>query len=130
MGTRLIERNDEIVGAGFWPPAAIVLDNLPVDWDLKLMAEPDNPHDVNAMLVKVHVLSLPSPNYVRLVTALVAAGHAIADEFKLGYLRRDVAEYIGPYGNSYVVKFAKFQPLKDGRPGINYSLTTEPKEKK
>lgn len=128
--SKLIERNDEIVGTGFWPPANIVTAHLPVDWNLELQHERDNPHDLNAMVVKVHVLSLPPSNYVALVTALVAAGHEIADEFKLGYLRRDVSEYIGAQGNTYVVKFAQFRPLKDGKPGINYSLTTTPKESK
>lgn len=85
-----------IVGAFYRPPAQAVLAVLPVGSPLMLVAEPENPHDQNAVAVWMNTQDIPEASYDKLRTTLPDSGHTLESllkegELHLGYIPRELA---------------------------------------
>jgi hypothetical protein len=86
-----------IVGARFRPPAADVLNNLPMTTELICVREPDNEHDHNAIKVMIHISKVNVKDFLE-------EGQEPSDVFsideedhyQLGYIPRDIAEILAP----------------------------------
>ena len=88
--------NLPIVGAFYRPPAKMILDNLAVGTPLLLAAEPDNPHDPNAVAVWITTADIPQPTLDVLELNLPNVGLDIesfvsVDQWHLGYIPKEWA---------------------------------------
>lgn len=124
-----------IVGAKFRPPAADVLNNMAGESPLVLVREPENPHDANAIAIKV------AYDNIKQIVENFLAGEPEAEnqliEFMstkldaearlhLGYIPRDKAESFAPWidkmGGSCAGKLA-FN--LEGRPQVTFEIDDE-----
>lgn len=90
-----------LVGAHFRPPAKAVLQALPSECPLRVVPEPENPYDAQAMAVFLQIADLEiavgpgTPRRIALEDALPGAGWtwealvANGDAIQLGYLARE-----------------------------------------
>lgn len=88
-----------IVGAFFRPPAQSLLNSLAVGTPLFLLAEPENPHDVNAIAVWLETQHLPESSREALTESLPNYGFDLdtiigQDQWHLGYLPKLFAKRI------------------------------------
>lgn len=101
-----------IVGAYYRPPAQAVLNALPVGAALTLMAEPENPHDPNAIGVWINTADIPKTSHDKLSMTLPDSGYTLEallnlGELHLGYIPREIAAKLR--GDSTVMED---QPIK------------------
>lgn len=88
-----------LVGAHFRPPAKAILQVLPTDSPLRLIPEPDNPHDANALAVHVATVDIPESAHEEL-NALAApygfdlAAIAAQESWHLGYVKATEAAWL------------------------------------
>lgn len=95
-----------LVGAYFHPPAAAIIRRLPAEAPLRIVPEPDNPHDANALAV--HLVTGDYPKWfefgaqdAEFENELAGFGLSIeavlsAESFHLGYIARaDAARLAG-----------------------------------
>ena len=85
-----------VVGMHFRPPAKGIISVLPMGQALRLVAEPDNEYDPNAIKVLVGVDAIPPEAHEALGEAVAAYGFSLEDilgkaEWQLGYVARDYA---------------------------------------
>ena len=85
-----------VVGMHFRPPAKGIISVLPVGQALRLVAEPDNEFDPNAIMVLVASAAIPPEAHEALGEAVAAYGFSLEDilgeaEWHLGYVARDYA---------------------------------------
>lgn len=90
-----------LVGAHFRPPAKGLLQALPAGHPLELVPEPSNPHDPNAVMVRLVTASIPEDQQENIGTCVVGYGHdwdMIAQEthWHLGYVPRTEAPWLQP----------------------------------
>lgn len=90
-----------LVGAHFRPPAKAILQVLPAGTPLRLIPEPDNPHDGNALAV--HVATADIPESVREELAGLATPYGFglpailtAESWHLGYVKATEASWLTP----------------------------------
>lgn len=92
-----------IVGSHFGPqrgsPSKALIAALAVGTPLHLMAEPENPVDINAVAVYVNSTDIPTEAYPMLEEELPNYGFALetimeGDEWHLGYIPKDFARQL------------------------------------
>lgn len=93
--------NLPIVGSFYRPPAKLLLDKLPIQTPLTLMAEPENPHDANA--IAIFLRGADVPELASLNDELASFGTTLAQvratEFiHVGYIPRDDAAMLRAQG--------------------------------
>lgn len=118
-----------IVGARFRPPAVPILGVLPSGTPLRVVAEPENEHDPNAVALWIDTEAIPQRCHRDLGEASPNFGFGLEDilatpEWHLGYIPRVSAENFAPllcdYDASGVLGFDE-----KGRPTVK--VTLEPK---
>jgi hypothetical protein len=85
-----------IVGMFYRPPAKVLVNVIAVGTPLKLLAEPDNPADPNAIAVWVKSSDIPESAHEALEEQLPEYGFCVADilnqdEWHLGYIPKNFA---------------------------------------
>ncbi len=94
-----------LVGAHFRPPAKALLSVLPARCPLRIVPEPDNPHDANALRVEVASADIPQSDAAReqLVSnaLLLPYGFTIEElmselSWHLGYVKATEAAWLAP----------------------------------
>lgn len=92
-----------LVGMHFRPPAKAILAVLPAHTPLRLVPEPDNPHDANALAVHVASADIPNSDAAReqLNSDALPFGFTVEDilgeaSWHLGYVARTHAEWLAP----------------------------------
>jgi hypothetical protein len=95
-----------LVGSYYRPPAAALVKRLPVDAPLRIIPEPDNPHDGNALAVHLATADYPFWTQRGLLDAefekeLAGFGMSLegvynAESFHLGYIGRADAARLAP----------------------------------
>lgn len=92
-----------IVGCFYHPPAKALVEAIAVGTPLQLIAEPDNPADVNAVAVWLHSADIPTSAYDRLEETLPPFGYSLKqvlneEDWHLGYIPRETAAQLRGYG--------------------------------
>lgn len=122
-----------IVGASFRPPAQEILAALSVGAQLELEAEPDNPHDPNAIAVWIWVEDIPSKTLASLDDGRLKKHNMIITDltnrraWHLGYIPAKIAAVLRqdrdfPENRSVSGSFAVG---KNGSPQVRFHLETE-----
>ena len=80
-----------LVGDFQYPPAKLLLQNIPGGTELLLEPEPDNPYDVNAIKVRVRTDDIPATRDSELEMLLPGAGLTLSElrmepQWMLGYV--------------------------------------------
>lgn len=80
-----------LVGSHFVPPSKLLLENLPQGTKIRLLADPENPYDQNAIKVLLPPGGIPVERHEKLAEALPAMGWTLedvlgADVLMLGHL--------------------------------------------
>ncbi len=125
-----------IVGAHFRPPAKALLSVLPGGNALRIIPEPDNPHDENALAVFVVTSEIANDLNDELDVAASPFGYGIESirdsvGWHLGYIPRTHAEVLQPrivayfaaQGKDGLIGILAFTP--DGKPAIRFDLPNE-----
>ena len=86
-----------LVGAHFRPPARALLSCLPAGAALRLLREPDNEYDTNAIKVIVETTSIPESQYTQLELLASGFGWSLEQilaqrEWPLGYVAAKTGE--------------------------------------
>ncbi len=107
-----------IVGSNFYPPAAAILNNLPIGILLELIPEPENQYDENAIAVWINGELIPENNLLALNIEALKSG-CTSDDIKaqfwhLGYLPRQTAAFLAPFSQST----GRFLIGSDGKPKV------------
>lgn len=102
-----------IVGMHFRPPAKALMAALPSGAALRLVREPENPHDANAIQVFVEGSQVPEEMREECGFVCESMGFAAADVWgdvwHLGYIARQYAEDLAPR----LRKMEEEKPLED-----------------
>lgn len=92
-----------LVGMHFRPPAKAILAVLPARTKLRLVPEPDNPHDPNALRVEVATSDIPNSDAAReqLNSDALPFGFTVEDilgeaSWHLGYVKATEALWLAP----------------------------------
>ena len=92
-----------LVGMHFRPPAKAILSILPSRTPLRVVPEPDNPHDANALRVEVAREDIPADPGAReaLASAALPFGFDLPaidaeDSWHLGYIKATEAAWLAP----------------------------------
>lgn len=127
-----------LVGMFSHPPATLLLQNIPGGAELRLVPEPENPYDANAIRVHIATSAIPESRYAELENLLPGSGLTLEEflaepEWMLGHVAANGGKPLAKagltQGNIEVGKMiengwdfkAKLFFWPDGKPGIEAS---------
>lgn len=121
-----------IVGMYYRPPAAAIMKCLHSGCALRLVPEPSNAYDANAVQVMLDSATILDASRERLADALQGMGYSVEDifaqpEWHLGYLAKEYAAAMQSLivGASRCEASLAFGP--SGKPQANISIEVAPK---
>lgn len=118
-------------GMHFHPPAKAILQCLPKGAALRVVPEPHNEYDANALAIWVDSATIPQSEFDTLNTLAIPFGYSASDiidagEWLLGYIAREEAEHlVGPV-NEALERHALRATLAfggDGKPRVELTFT-------
>jgi hypothetical protein len=117
-----------IVGAFYRPPAAKLIEALPIGTPLFLLAEPDNQHDPNAIAVWLESHNIPESSHGQLDEVLPNFGSSLEiilaqDQWHLGYIPKELAKLLRQQdivGDNTPVDVT-FAVAPDGKPRVRFT---------
>ena len=116
-----------IVGAFYRPPAAKLIESLPIGTPLFLMAEPDNQYDANAVAVYLESHNIPEASHSLLEESLPPFGFDLdtvlgQEQWHLGYVPKEFAALLR--GRNIIVPNTPmdvtFAVAPDGKPRVRF----------
>lgn len=98
-----------LVGAHFRPPAKAILQVLFSGCPLRIVPEPDNPYDANALAVLVATKDIPAGAHEDLASIAAPFGFSLDDilaesEWHLGYIKATEAIWLQPRVLSWLME--------------------------
>lgn len=120
-----------LVGMHFRPPAKAILQCLPKGAALRIVPEPHNQYDANALAVWVDAEAVPASEHDTLNTLAIPFGYSADDiiaqgEWQLGYIARQEAEILVGAVNEALERHALRASLAfsgDGKPRVELTFT-------
>lgn len=117
-----------MVGMHYRPPANALVQVLPVNTRMTLMAEPYNEFDSNAIGVWVDMTSCANNTRINKILMDHENGNLMpAQAIKLGYLPKDIASYLRKNGfpSDTEVEGKFYIPFGSNKPHVRFDLEGE-----
>lgn len=119
-----------LVGMHFRPPAKAILQCLPKGAALRIVPEPHNEYDANALAVWVDASAIPYSEHDTLNSLAIPFGYSADDiialgEWQLGYIARQEAEVLVGAVNEALVRRTLHASLAfggDGKPRVEITF--------